>query len=66
MSGATREIIIRIKAENKKLKEALLRCSPMNVVGIHFNDVICKFCNSINQHKDDCEYVRLTRESEDL
>lgn len=58
-------IIIGLRQENKQLKEALRKCSPL-MWGLDDKDY-CFFCGATIDdidHKDDCEYVRLTKESE--
>jgi hypothetical protein len=53
--------LLEMKEEEiKQLKEALRKCSPFKTSG-H-----CKFCSSdwIALHEINCEYLRLTKESE--
>lgn len=56
----------KLKQENFKLKDMLKKCTPYGMI-LH-PEAKCEFCNSEEYygHKNNCEYIKLTKESEDV
>ena len=44
------------------LKRIIRRCNPFLICGREFTDIVCKVCNSIGEHKKDCEYIKVINE----
>ena len=59
--------ITELKEEIKQLKKAFKKCSPYYCDYVD-SDAPCVFCGETGQfeeaHSEDCQYVRLTKESE--
>jgi len=56
----------RLKQENEQLREALRKCDPLTKAKVVEPCIYryCVFCDDLYDHKDDCEYVRLTEGKE--
>lgn len=67
-----RDELTKLQLENKQLKEALKKCSPLEEYwdnsdlegGYIVRCTLCKIYEETGLHAPDCEYMRLTKGSE--
>ena len=52
----------KLNIENKRLREALQKCSPLDITTFSENYYCCIFCKRHDDygHTEDCEYIKLT------